>query len=382
MRRPFIVLLGALFAVVALAVSLAASVSAGGEVGQQPRITNGRLTAQPVRSPLPQSFRAIVSAQTEVAWIGYTVPVFNRQQVMCCFISASGSGFMSGNIVMSDASGWAPAVCGIEPNSTERRAAQGSQGPVKLEGSERMAVLFRVAEGRIDRIRTFSEDCELDAGGRPVIWLEQVQPADSLALLESLVTPDPDRPSRVSNGALSAIGNHQDPAAGPLLERFARRHDSTTVRGEALFWIAQRSDRNAEEVILEALDKDPATAVRKKAVFAMSQLKDGRGVPALIRTAKSNSEPAVRGEAVFWLAQKAGQKAAAAITEAIEQDPDTEVKKRAVFALSQLPKDEGVPLLIKVARTNTNPVVRKQAMFWLGQSRDPRAVDFFAEILK
>jgi HEAT repeat protein len=58
------------------------------------------------------------------------------------------------------------------------------------------------------------------------------------------------------------------------------------------------------------------------------------------------------------------------------------VKKRAVFALSQLPKEEGVPLLIKVARTNANPAVRKQAMFWLGQSRDPRAVDFFAEILR
>ena len=58
------------------------------------------------------------------------------------------------------------------------------------------------------------------------------------------------------------------------------------------------------------------------------------------------------------------------------------MKKRAVFALSQLPKSEGVPLLIKVARTNANPAVRKQAMFWLAQSRDPRAIDFFAEILK
>jgi hypothetical protein len=25
--------------------------------------------------------------------------------------------------------------------------------------------------------------------------------------------------------------------------------------------------------------------------------------------------------------------------------------------------------------------VRKQAMFWLGQSRDPRALDFFAQVL-
>jgi len=26
--------------------------------------------------------------------------------------------------------------------------------------------------------------------------------------------------------------------------------------------------------------------------------------------------------------------------------------------------------------------VRRQAMFWLGQSKDPRAIDFFAAILK
>jgi HEAT repeat protein len=58
------------------------------------------------------------------------------------------------------------------------------------------------------------------------------------------------------------------------------------------------------------------------------------------------------------------------------------VKKRAVFSLSQLPKDEGIPLLINIARTNKNAEVRKQAMFWLGQSRDSRAIDFFAEILK
>ena len=58
------------------------------------------------------------------------------------------------------------------------------------------------------------------------------------------------------------------------------------------------------------------------------------------------------------------------------------MKKKAVFALTQLPKDEGVPLLIQVARTNRNPVVRKQAIFWLGQSKDPRALRFFEEILK
>ena len=109
--------------------------------------------------------------------------------------------------------------------------------------------------------------------------------------------------------------------------------------------------------------------------------KDDLSVPALIELARRDPQVKVRGDALFWLGQKAGEKAVGEITAAIDNDPETEVKKRAVFALSQLPKDEGVPLLIKVAKTNQNPAVRKQAMFWLGQSKDPRALDFFAEIL-
>ena len=74
--------------------------------------------------------------------------------------------------------------------------------------------------------------------------------------------------------------------------------------------------------------------------------------------------------------------AVAAIRSAVDDDPEMDVKRKAVFALSQLPKDEGVPKLMEVARNNRNPEVRKQAMFWLGQSKDPRAVSFFEDLLK
>lgn len=313
MRRAYVVLVGSFLAAVAGAVTLAA---------QQPRFVNARLTVQPAGAPFVQSFQKLVSGQTEPAWIGYTVPVVRGDRVMCCF--TSGSSFISGSVSMSGSSDWYPAVCGLEPGASDRSAAKSSpvQGPIKLEGSNRMSVLIRVSEKRVERIRTFSEECELDAGGRPVVWLENVRPADSLALLETLVDSDAaaaDRGGkRIASGALSAIAMHAEPAAGALLERLARTHSSTSVRGDAIFWMAQR----------------------------------------------------------------AGEKVGAAITERIDNDPDTEVKKRAVFALSQLPKDEGVPLLIKIARSHANLAVRKQAIFWLGQSKDPRAIDFFAEILK
>jgi hypothetical protein len=40
-----------------------------------------------------------------------------------------------------------------------------------------------------------------------------------------------------------------------------------------------------------------------------------------------------------------------------------------------------VPLLIRTARSHSNRAVRKQAFFWLGESRDPRALAFFEDIL-
>ena len=304
MTRSFGLIAASLVTFTCCAVALAA---------QQPRITNGKLTVQPAGTPLAQSFRALVSSGSDVAWIGYAVPVSDGQRVMCCF----GNTYISGSVVTSDLS--CCGACRLEPNAegTTFAPRSGSGGPITLEGADRMVVLFRVADRRVERIRVFSEDCQLNAGGRPVRWIDNVRPADSIALLESFVGADADRKQRVTGGALSAISLHAERSATDALVRLARSHATASVRGDALFWLAQR----------------------------------------------------------------AGQKAAALITERIEQDPDTEVKRRAVFALSQLPKDEGVPLLIKVARTNTNPAVRKQAMFWLGQSKDPRAIEFFAEIL-
>jgi hypothetical protein len=120
----------------------------------------------------------------------------------------------------------------------------------------------------------------------------------------------------------------------------------------------------------------------KGALSALAQHGVPEAVQPLIRLARQAPEAAVRGEALFWLAQRAGERAAGAISEAIDHDPETQVKKKAVFALSQLPADEGIPKLIAVARSHQNAAVRKQAMFWLGQSKDPRALAFFEEVLK
>jgi hypothetical protein len=351
-----------------------------GVVAQQPRIENATVTTQPAGAPFAAAFRALVAAQSDVAWIGYSVAALDGERVMCCF--NSGTTFVNG----STTSGCCGA-CRLENSSgtnvSSRNASQvPSSGPVKLEGGDRMVVLIRVAERKVDRVRVFSEDCQLDAGGRPVQWLENVRAADSIALLESMTAMDGDVKGRIADGAISAIALHGDPAADPSLERLVAPGQPEAVRKKVTFWLGNARGRRGFDALRRVMRDDPSIEVRKSAIFGLSQSSVPETSDALVAIARTDSEPRLRSEALFWLAQKAGQRVSATIAERIDQDPDTEVKKKAVFALSQLPKDEGVPLLIKVARTNTNLEVRKQAMFWLGQSRDPRAIDFFSEVLR
>jgi HEAT repeat protein len=366
------------FALVALAlVILIASAAAQ----QQPRVSNGRLAPQPAGA-LDATFRRLVAAQAEPGWIGYSVPVVQRSEGRL----SHGDTWISDGIVFTNGR---LATCGLEPatkttSTTNRPPADQAvqmQNPVRLEGPENVVVLYRVEEKAVQRIRIFSPDCELDAGGRTIQWLDGVTGADSVRLLSTFVSRADVRSDRITDSAISAIAMHRDDTADAALERLGSKDNPEFVRKKVTFWMGNARGARGFEAVKKIARDDPSEEVRKSAMFGLSQSTDAQSIPELVRFARQDASPKVRGEAIFWLAQKAGQRAATEITSAIENDPDTEVKKRAVFALSQLPKDEGIPLLIKIAKTNQNPVVKKQAMFWLGQSKDPRALDFFAEVL-
>jgi hypothetical protein len=268
--------------VAALAVAFATITSTA--AAQTPRLSNGRIESHATTN-IARDVQALAATLAEPTWIGYTQPLVDSNHEMCDY--------------------W---------NDGQRFSS--STDLVHLEPADFFFVMFRVEGKQITRIRTYSQNCPLDGGGKAVHWFTNVAVNDSVDYMKTFMGPNVTR--KLMDSAVTVIA---------LTE----------------------GDRPLTELI--TLARDGAT---------------------------SN----VKGNALFWLAQRAGQKAVGTITAAIENDPDTKVKEKAVFALSQLPKDDGVPLLIQQARTNKNPVVRKQAMFWLGQSKDPRALKFFEEILK
>lgn len=254
----------------------------------QPLLKNAKVTNQSVSGSLDATVRSVAEQTIDPAWIAWeTLAVPRRRGDNWC---------------------WSEGVV-IQSN--------------RLEPADALFVFLRLENRRIERVRMFDNGCPIDAGNRPVTWLRDVRPSDSVALLTGL-------------------------AAG---------RSGLATAGEE-------------------------TRVSRGALAALAQHAGSEAVQPLLRLARQSPEPKLRGEALFWLAQRAGREASAAITDAVANDPDTAVKKRAVFALSQLPADEGVPKLIEVARRHQNPAVRKQAMFWLGQSKDPRALTFFEEVLK
>jgi len=226
-----------------------------------------------------RDIRTAADRQTP-AWIGYKVPIARRSDI--AFLSYAG-------------------CC----------------GQCRLAPPTDLVVLARVQRGEVLELRPLAVDCDMDAGGMPLIWFEPVTADASVAWLSGLVTSPPEGRGRIADQALSAIAQHAGQGATTSLVKFAQSGTTTQMRGRALSALAQR----AAEQALPAIDA------------------------------------------------------------ALQKDPDTEMKKLAVNALIRFPNGEGIPKLMEVARSHPNAEVRRQAMLRLGDTKDPRAVEFFTEIL-
>jgi hypothetical protein len=334
---------------------------------ERPPITNAKLIARPATHGLAAEVKAIVTSDGGPAWIGYAAPVIAGKQTMCCFDD--------------DISANQNCCGGCRLEDREGGVSIGQRSGCTAAPSSVFAVLLRTEAGAITKVRPFSTNCELDAGGRTVYWLEDVKPAESIAFLESLAA-DTQAPHSRADGAVTAIAMHDDAAADGVLAKLAQAAQPPHTREQAIFWLGEARGDRGLDLVLPIIASDPDRRIREHAVFAVSQSSDHqRAIRELMRMARQDPNEDVRGQAIFWLAQAAGSKAAGTITSAIENDPETEVKKKAVFALTQMPDNEGVPLLIEQVKNNRNPVVRKEAMFWLGQSHDPRALEFIESVL-
>jgi hypothetical protein len=249
-------------------------------------------------------------------------------------------------------------------------------------GTTRLVVLGRLHDGAIDRVTFADARCTVQAGPRTVYWLEGVRPADSVTWAARLIEEEAGHgPDRVRSTALALIALTDDPSADRVLEDFTTPSRPVELRRDAAFWLGAARGEPGAALVDRLARADRDERFREHLMFVLT-LTGERGIERLLDHARHDESPAVRGQALFWVAQKAGERAVATLARAVDSDPEVEVRTRAVFAISQLPKDEAVPALIALAESHRDREVREQAMFWLGQSGDPRALTFFEQVLR
>lgn len=172
----------------------------------QPKIENAKLQTRAVNGSLDVAFRTIVSSQSDPAWIGYSVPQVPGERSMC--------------------------------------------GTVSLEGAREFVILYRVAAGQVEKIRTYATDCTFDGGDLPMYWLTGVDGSQSALLLTSFIPPmaanyeKKGLPWQLANSALSAIARHQD-GAPALIDLAHRPQISPQIRQEAVRWLGRSKDPRA-----------------------------------------------------------------------------------------------------------------------------------------
>jgi HEAT repeats len=335
----------------------------------QSQFVNAKVEGRALNQGLANTIQQIANQAQGPAWIAYEVPAVPGDHSSCCNYQRNGS---------------VCGTCNLEEQHGTSTVTSTQNNTVKLEQPAQVTMLLRVDEKRVMRMRVYSSNCILDAGGLSVFWLTGARPDESVAFLTQFVAGkslEGEGDDHLPQQAIMAIAQHADPSADRAFASFVAPDQPASLREKASFWLGAARGRTGLALLEKMATNDPNSDVRAKVAFALFVSHEPQATDDIIRMAKDDSDAHVRGQALFWLAQKAGQKAASTIIGAIQNDPDTEVKKKAVFALTQMPEGEGVPKLIEVAQSNKNPEVRKQAMLWLGQSHDPRALAFFEQIL-
>lgn len=331
---------------------------------QQPKVSDAQFKTEPVEQTLASTIdRARHS--TDQVWLGYEVPAMAGKHLTAC-------SDWSGSSQNDD------DCCGEYRLEDERGMHTNSNGAA----AQNVYVLLRYDKGDPVKVRALAAGCHLNAGGVAFDWITGVKQEDSIAYLAGLVHQSSQHSNTLEGALVAISFHASPEATRTLEQIASSSEQEHTREQAAFWLGVERGhDGFLALKSLENKSADDAR-FREKLTFDFSQNSDPGAEDELFHMAKFDSESKVRGQALFWIAQKAGKRAAAAITDAIQNDPETDVKKKAVFALSQLPREESVPQLIHVADTNQNPAVRKDAFFWLGQSQDPRALAYLEQILK
>jgi HEAT repeat protein len=185
----------------------------------------------------------------------------------------------------------------------------------------------------------------------------------------------------IKKAALRSLAETKSAKAQARLLEVARTDTNVELRKQAVRVLGERGEAAVDD-LLKLFESEPSAEVKRAVLQSLSEIKSTRVEDKLFEVARGNDAVELRRYAIRMLGERVSKRSFEFLSATAQSnDANAEVQVQAVRAISERRAEESVPLLIKIARTHPNQMVRKQAIRSLGESGDPRAIDFFREVL-
>jgi HEAT repeat protein len=194
-----------------------------------------------------------------------------------------------------------------------------------------------------------------------------------------------DQEQDVRRAVLHALKEIETPRARGKILEIARTGNNADMRRHAIHLLAEVEGEAMLGELLKLYDAEQSNDVRRQLLHAFSEMKSKQAEDKLFAVARGadNTNADLRRHAIHMIGERAGKRSLDLLQETVDSSSaETQVQMQAVHAISERPAEESVPLLIKIARTHPNQQVRRRAVHVLGESGDPRALEFFKEVLR
>jgi HEAT repeat protein len=182
--------------------------------------------------------------------------------------------------------------------------------------------------------------------------------------------------------AVRQLGHFQRADTADDLMKIYANEANVEVKRAALRSLAETKSPAAIDALLKLFDAETNPDVKRSVLQSLSEIKSTRIEDKLFEVARSNETVDVRRQAIRMLGERVSKRSFEFLSATAQStDANAEVQVQAVRSIAERRAEESVPLLIKIAKTHPNQLVRKQAIRSLGESGDPRAIEFFREVL-
>ncbi|MCA1567505.1 MAG: HEAT repeat domain-containing protein [Acidobacteria bacterium] len=194
-----------------------------------------------------------------------------------------------------------------------------------------------------------------------------------------------DQTEDVRRAVLHALHEIDTPRARGKILEIARTGNTPNMRRHAIHLLADIKGEAMVGELLKLYDTEQSNDVRRQLLHVFAEMKSVQAEDKLFEVARGGAGTSadLRRHAIHMIGARAGKRSLDLLRETVESpSAETQVQMQAVHAISERPAAESVPVLIKVARTHPNQQVRRRAIHVLGESGDPRALEFFRELLR